>query len=309
MPPQPLAPSSPPRQAFSALSALQALRSAPALLSLALLVMYGRTLFDLLNGGLWARDEYSHCPLMLAVALWLMWRRWAEGAHALPKPPAPPLAWTLLLLGAFIFMAGRALQVAHAEAGSAIFMIAGCITLVGGVPLLRAMKFPLFFMVFMVPLPGFIVDPISGIMKSGVSVVTEAVLAALDYPVARTGVILQLGQYQLLVADACAGMRTLLMLEALGILYLNVVQHSSFMRNVGLALLIVPISFTANVIRVLALSLITYHWGDAAGQGFLHDFAGMVLFLSGLLLTLGADSALRWLSAHRAGRSGAGALA
>ena len=58
----------------------------------------------------------------------------------------------------------------------------------------------------------------------------------------------------------------------------------------GLALLIVPISFTANVIRVMALSLITYHWGDAAGQGFLHGFAGMVLFLSALLLIIAFDT-------------------
>jgi exosortase/archaeosortase family protein len=108
-----------------------------------------------------------------------------------------------------------------------------------------------------------------------------------------------MGQYQLLVADACAGMRTLLMLEAFGILYLNVVRHSSFVRNLGLALLIVPISFSANVIRVVALAIITYHFGDEAGQGFLHDFAGLVLFVSALALTVAFDSALRVASGGR----------
>ena len=103
---------------------------------------------------------------------------------------------------------------------------------------------------------------------------------------ARTGVILQVGPYQLLVADACAGLNTLLTLEALGLLYLNLVRHESAARNITLAMLIVPISFAANVIRVIALALITYHFGDAAGQGFLHGFAGMVLFLAALLLIL-----------------------
>ena len=87
-------------------------------------------------------------------------------------------------------------------------------------------------------------------------------------------------------------------LEAFGILYLNVVHHSSLLRNVGLALLIVPISFAANVIRVVVLALITYHLGDEAGQGFLHGFAGMVLFASALALIAGADGLLRAADRH-----------
>ena len=115
------------------------------------------------------------------------------------------------------------------------------------------------------------------------------------YPIGRNGVVLQIGQYMLLVADACAGLHTLFTLEALGLLYLNIVRHDSLMRNVALAIFIIPISFTANVIRVLVLTLITYHFGDAAGQGFLHGFAGMVLFLSALLLIMGVDSILQYV--------------
>jgi exosortase/archaeosortase family protein len=103
----------------------------------------------------------------------------------------------------------------------------------------------------------------------------------------------------LLVADACAGLHTLLTLEALGLLYLNLVRRDSAFRNIGLACLIVPISFTANVVRVMALTLITFHFGDAAGQGFLHQFAGMVLFLSALLLIIGFDTALHSFEAAR----------
>ena len=87
------------------------------------------------------------------------------------------------------------------------------------------------------------------------------------------------------------------MLEALGILYLNLVHFSSRLRNIVLPILIIPISFTANVVRVIVLSLITYYLGSEAGQGFLHGFAGMVLFIAGLLMMLGADHLLRLLSA------------
>jgi len=196
-------------------------------------------------------------------------------------------------LGALLYLFGRTLDVVYAEVGSVIVMIVGILLLTGGKQSVKLLAFPLFFMMFMIPLPGFVVEPVGQVMKLIVSATTEIILRAFDYPITRSGVILQLGQYQLLVADACAGMRTLFMLEALGILYLNLIKHASWFRNIALALLIVPISFVANIIRVVALSLITYHFGDEAGQGFLHDFAGMVLFLSALGITIFADTMLR----------------
>jgi exosortase len=139
-------------------------------------------------------------------------------------------------------------------------------------------------------------------MKMAVSYVTANILFWVHYPIARNGVVLQIGQYQLLVADACAGLQTLLTLESLGLFYLNVVRHTSAFRNVVLAILIVPISFAANVIRVITLTLITYYFGDEAGRGFLHGFAGIVLFLSALVLILGIDAFLQYFVKARGGK-------
>jgi exosortase len=125
------------------------------------------------------------------------------------------------------------------------------------------------------------------------------------YPVSRAGVIINIGPYQLLVADACSGLNSLFTLEALGLLYLNVMRHESAFRNIVLALLIVPISFASNVTRVIVLSLITFHMGDAAGQGFLHGFSGMVLFLCGLMLIIGMDTLLRTMASAWNKRRGA----
>jgi exosortase len=157
-------------------------------------------------------------------------------------------------------------------------------------------------MMFMVPLPAIVVDTVTQPMKLAVSTVAMAALEMAQYPIARSGVILQLGPYQLLVADACAGLHTLFTLEAMGLLYLNVVKSASAFRNITLAILIVPISFFANVIRVIVLALITFHLGDAAGQGFLHGFAGMVLFMTALLLIMSLDGTLHWLD-RRFGRA------
>jgi exosortase B len=150
-----------------------------------------------------------------------------------------------------------------------------------------------------------VVDALTMPMKMAVSYVAEHILFWANYPIARTGVILQIGQYKLLVADACAGLHTLFTLEALGLLYLNIIQHDSLFRNATLAVLIIPISFTANVIRVMVLTVITYHFGDEAGQGFLHGFAGIVLFLSALLLIIGVDSLLQLGVRLRYARDGA----
>ena len=259
--------------------------------------MFLPTLWGLfVNSGLWVDDEHAHGPIILSISLWLLWQRWHRVPDKSNFKPAPALAWICFVIAAGLYVPGRALDIIYFETGAFIWALAGIILMAGGVGLLNKVKFPLFFMIFMIPLPNSLVGPVSSIMKLAVSIVTVDLLGWAGLPVARSGVIISLGQYQLLVADACAGMRTLFMLEALGILYLNLVHHQSMLRNIALPILIIPISFTANVIRVIVLALITYYWGSAAGQGFLHGFAGMVLFIAGLLLMFGTDSLLRLLS-------------
>jgi exosortase B len=270
----------------------------PQLLSLlpviiGLVVLYAPSLYTLLT-GIWSTDEQAHGPIVLGIAIWLMYRKWDEMLAASEGDSGSAWGWPFLLFALLIYTLGRSQEILLFEVGSVIWMLIGLILLLRGPRALKAFWFPLFFMLFMVPLPGPVVDALTLPMKTAVSYVAEHVLFWVGYPIARTGVMLQIGQYSLLVADACAGLHTLFTLEALGLLYLNVVRHDSTFRNIALALLIVPISFTANVIRVMVLTLITYHLGDAAGQGFLHGFAGMVLFTSALMLIIGVDSLLRF---------------
>lgn len=260
---------------------------------LGLVAMYGPTLVSLFN-GLWATDEQGHGPIVLGVTIWLIYRKWGELMDVSSSPPKPMLAWVLLVLGGAAYAVGRSQGIWLFEVGSAIAMVCGIVLLLRGPRQLKAIGFAIFFMFFMIPLPGAVVDALTQPMKMAVSYVAENILHAVGYPISRTGVILQIGPYQLLVADACAGLHTLFTLEALGLLYLNIVRYASLFRNVALAILIVPISFAANVIRVMVLTLITYHFGDEAGQGFLHGFAGMVLFMSALMLIIATDSLLRF---------------
>lgn len=268
----------------------------PIILGLA--VLYLPSLYELFT-GIWSQDEQMHGPIVLGISVWLLCRNWSAMELAAKGHESSNWGWPIFVFGLLLYALGRSQGILMFEIGSVIWLLVGLLLMQRGSAALKAQWFALFFMLFMVPLPGVVVDTVTMPMKMAVSYVAEHVLYWIGYPISRNGVILQIGQYMLLVADACAGLHTLLTLEALGLLYLNIVRRDSLFRNVGLAILIIPISFTANVIRVMALSLITYHFGDAAGQGFLHGFAGMVLFLSALLLIIGFDTALQMFEAYR----------
>ena len=168
-----------------------------------------------------------------------------------------------------------------------------------GVRAARAMWFALFFLLFMIPLPGFVVDAATGPLKQYISVIAEQVLYAAGYPIARNGVMLTIGQYQLLVADACSGLHSMFSLSAMGLLYLYLMQRTSTARNLIIMAAILPLAFAANIVRVMVLILVTYHLGDEAGQGFLHDFAGIMLFVIGLLFLFALDGVLGFIFPDR----------
>lgn len=254
--------------------------------------------YVMLANTIWASDEQGHGPIILAVTCWLMWSRRHDLA-SLPDKPAHLLGWAVFVTGLAVYVVGRSQQVDTLEVAAHLPLIAAALLLTKGVPGLRWGAFFLFFLLFMIPLPGLIIQALTTPLKIAVSHVGEAIMYVAGYPVARSGVILYVGQYQLLVADACAGLNSMFTLEALGLLYMNLMNYTSIKRNVILAVLIIPIAFLANVIRVMVLVLVTYHLGDEAGQGFVHAFAGMLLFMVALTLMLFVDKIVgRFVPAH-----------
>lgn len=265
---------------------------------LGLAILFVPTFYDLFTGP-WVGEEQGHGPIIFGLALWLIYRKWPEVLEATTPARTSWTGWPILAIGLVAHLLGRSQNILMLQILAIILVMAAVLLVKRGGRALVVLWFPFFFMLFMVPLPSEFVAAVTMPMKMAVSWATEHLLFAFGYPISRSGVILQIGQYQLLVADACAGLQTLLTLEALGLFYLNLMRHPSAFRNIGLALFIVPISFSANVIRVVVLTLITYYFGDAAGQGFLHGFAGMVLFVTALVLILSIDSALQWFIRRR----------
>lgn len=282
----------------SALDALATLKAWwPVVLGL--LVLYVPT-YWMLAHGLWNSEDHAHGPIVLAVTLFLVWqKRDALVQAGTPGRAEAAIGWTLLVIGLLAYALGRSQDILLFEVGSQIPVILGALLITVGAKAARALWFALFFLFFMIPLPGFIVDAATGPLKQYISVIAEHVLYAAGYPIARVGVTLTVGQYQLLVADACSGLHSMFSLSAMGLLYLYLMQRTSVARNLILMAAILPIAFAANVVRVMVLILVTYHLGDEAGQGFLHGFAGIMLFVIGLLFLFLLDWILGFIFPDR----------
>jgi exosortase B len=244
-----------------------------------------------LDTFIWSLVGQGHGPIMLALSVWLAWQRYPKLPHADARPASVAGA-VMLLIGGAIYAVGRSQDVLFLDALSQIPVAMGVVLLMWGWRGLKVMWFPIFFLLFMIPVPGSIVDAVTAPLKMGVSYVAEWLMFVAGYPIARQGVTLHIGPYQLLVADACAGLNSIFALEAVGVFYMSVAGHTNKWRNLTLAALIIPISFVANVLRVITLVLVTYYFGDAVGQGFVHEFAGIMLFMVATVLTVGVDAVL-----------------
>lgn len=231
--------------------------------------------------GYWQQPEFEHGPLMLAAALWLLWH---ERSHLLSaeRPASITSAWIAIVFGLVVYLLGVRLKMGYVEAGALIPIFAGALLLVGGWPLLRKNYFFLIFLGLAVPLPSPLINAATSGLKEWVSVVAESVLHLGGYPIARDGVTLRIGAYNLLLADACSGMNSLISLSAVGLMYIHLTVRRSLVHTWALVAAILPIAVITNIIRVMILVLITYYLGDAAGQGFLHEFSGFVMFLIAL---------------------------
>lgn len=260
------------------------------LLVFAILVTAIPTLFAMATES-WTREEGVHGPLVLATAVWLVWRRWDE-IVAEAQPGSMALALPFLLLGAAVYAFGRAFNFLLLEVAALLLCLGAIAYVFVGHRVLMRMWFPILYLVFLIPLPGWLLDAMTLPLKHFVSDITTTILTAFGYPISQVGVTLYIAQYQLLVEDACAGLNSIISLTAVGLFYIYLLHNASWRYSLLLFAFVLPIAIAANVVRVIALVLITYYLGDEAAQGYLHDFAGLVTFVSALLFIFLLDSLL-----------------
>lgn len=239
----------------------------------------------------WPLEIGAHGPIVLATSAWLLYHVRKELAANASRPPAPLVA-ALFAAAVPLYVFGRAYDLLALEVGGLyIFFIASAVLILGLRPLIRDV-FPFLYPAFLIPPPGWVLDSITFPLRHFVSWVSTDGLAALGYPIAREGIVIYIAQYQLLVEDACSGMNSLIGLTAVMLFYIYVIHRASLLYALTLALAILPIAVFTNIVRVVALILLTYYAGDEVAQGFMHVTTGVVLFAFALGLTILFDALL-----------------
>lgn len=248
----------------------------------------------------WTTEQGGHGPLVLVTGIWLLWRELTTSRPA--TSPGNQLIGLLMLVPLIaVFIVARITGVLEIEAFAMYgALIAGAYLLWGGA-LLRTIWFPLVYLAFTLPPPDSVVAAVTLPIKIRISEWAVSLLHALGYPVANSGVTIQIGQYQLLVAAACAGLNSIVTLTALCLLYVYLRHRTNFRAFLVVALAAIPVAIISNFVRVLVLVLVTYYLGEAAAQGFLHDFAGLLMFAVALLTIFAIDQAATPLYSRRTG--------
>ncbi|HSJ98374.1 MAG TPA: archaeosortase/exosortase family protein, partial [Myxococcota bacterium] len=163
-----------------------------------LLLLYVPTYAGLAR-GLWQEEAYAHGPIVVAVFAWLAWTR-REVLLDERLAPAPLAGAACLALGLGLYLLGRTQSLAPFEVASHLPVIAGAVLLLRGFGGLRRLAFPIFFLAFLVPVPGFLLEYVTTPLKEVVSTAVEWLLRSLAYPVERSGVVLSVGSHDMLVA-------------------------------------------------------------------------------------------------------------
>jgi exosortase len=245
----------------------------------------------------WSTEQGGHGPLVVATGIWLLIRE-TQGSAGLLKPARSIIAALWIGLCLLVFAASRITGIIEIEAFAMYGAVLGAVYALLGLPVLKHLWFPILYLGLSLPPPDVLVAAVTQPIKITISELAVDLLYAVGYPIASSGVTIQIAQYELLVAAACAGLNSIISLTAIGLFYIYVLHNANYRYAAILLLAILPAAMFANFIRVLLLILITYYFGDAAAQGFIHNFAGVTMFVVALLAIFAIDRLLTPLRAR-----------
>ena len=244
-----------------------------------------------LGSQVWTRETGAQGPIVLCTGAWLVWRK-ADDFRTLGAPGSPLVTAAMLLVSLAVYVFGRAYDFITLEAAG-LYGVGLTMTYAnfGARPMLRNW-FPFLYLAFLVPPPVYVLDHLTAPLKQFVTYAATTGLQAFGLPLSREGVTIFVAQYQLLVEDACSGMNSIIGLTAISLFYIYLLRGSSALYSLILVCLVIPIAIVANILRIVILILLTYFFGDAVAQGFLHFTAGILMFVTALSLVFALDKAL-----------------
>ena len=282
------APADRPESTLTVRASLQTAAASLALPLMGFALLYRRVIVKLVHD--WATDgNYSHGFLIVPIALYLVWERRATLARLERRPAFSGLVGVI----------GSVAVLAAGTLGAELFLmrvsmlgvIVGTIVYIFGWRHLRILAFPVAFMLLMIPLPALIFNQIAFPLQLLASRAGELGLTSLGVPVLREGNVIVLAHTTLEVAEACSGIRSLVSLITLGIVYGYFIDNRTVVRVV-IALSTIPVAIIANGIRVAGTGIAAQYFGPAAAEGFFHEFSGWAVFVVAFLAIFGVRRVL-----------------
>jgi exosortase len=247
----------------------------------------------------WTDPNFSHGFLIPFFSGFVVWqkRKRLGGVH--PSPSwfglvviAGSLAMLVVgVLGAELFL----------SRSSFVFLLAGLVIYFYGWGHFRILLFPWAFLFFMIPIPAIIFNQIAFPLQFLAAKMASSLLSTIGVPVLRDGNIIQLPTMTLEVAEACSGIRSLMSLGALAVIFGYFVETRNLPRVI-LALSSIPIAVAANGMRIMGTGLLGNYWDPDKAQGFFHEFEGWVIFVSSLVMLFALQAVMRWISNRWVGK-------
>jgi exosortase len=265
--------------------------AAAALVAIGLLILYADVLTKLLSA--WRTDDnYSHGFFIVPIAVYLAWERRGQLAAATRRPSA--LGLLVVLASTVVLAAGVLGSELFLTRVSLIGVLGGIVLFMFGWQHLRILAFPLLFLLLMIPLPAIIFNKIAFPLQLLASRTGEYALSSVDIPVLREGNVLILANTSLEVAEACSGIRSLVSLLTLGIVFGYLADSRGWVRT-AVALSTIPVAIVSNGARVAGTGIAAHRFGPAAAQGFFHEFSGWAVFVVAFVLMLVVQRAIVWV--------------
>lgn len=229
-----------------------------------------------------ARDSYySHGFLVPLVTGYLIWQMKDE----LKDIPYKASRWTMLLIlgGVVWYFISSVFRVYFSSGFSMLFVLYGLALYFFGSNVIKKTLFPLFFLVFMIPLPEVTITNMSFQLKIFAAHIAGYTLNVIGIPALQEGSIIKMRNTHVVVDDVCSGLRSLISLTALGSIFAYWMK-GSMVKKIILFLSTIPIAVITNVCRVVILSCISEIWGPQYAEGFVHDTTGMLIFVIAFIL-------------------------
>ncbi len=256
------------------------------LLVLMLLVVVYGTIVPEMAVQWYQDDNYSHGFLVPLIAGYFLYQRFGELKTA-PVQPAN-MGLVVIIIALVQLIIGSLASEYFTLRSSLVVLLAGITLYFFGTQAFKTARFPILYLLFMVPLPYIVYDALTFPLKLFVTRLSVGIMKFMGLVVIREGNIIMFPSITLEVADACSGIRSLMSLLAISTAYAFLMQASSIKRWIVIVSAL-PLALFTNTLRVVVTGILSNYAGAAAAKGFFHEFAGMAVFALaiGLLLAIG----------------------